>query len=176
MKYKEKRLIREPLLWSRTCERPMCIPVGRPRGAKAEGLRYEKSLATTIKGTGPLIWQVLHGQWFQFNDGAGEGYCQTDILVFNKDVVFVLECKLTWTEGARDSLLGLYVPIVSKAFRKEARGIVACENLVRGMPWTTKIVSSMDEALQASSVWPSVVLHWRRKTPLWNPFGEKRVA
>ncbi len=155
-----KRAVRG-FLEAKECERPKCIPLGRPRGAKAEGLRYERAL---LKAIGP---SARGGCWFSFSDSEGQGFCQTDILLLKKDVVYVLECKLSWTEEAEQSLRRLYLPIVQAVFGRPARGIVCCENLRRGMPWTTRVVGSLDEAI-ASAAWPGgVVLHWRRKTPLF---------
>ena len=48
--------------------RPLSIPKGRPRGAKADGIRYEKLLA---KALAPLGFE--HGRWFEFVDANGYG-------------------------------------------------------------------------------------------------------
>lgn len=158
MKYQKRYLSSRVLEAQVLLGRPACIPQGRPRGAKAEGLRYEGAL---FKAGG----EGIRGQWFKYWDEEGEFFCQTDILLRRPGGVWVLECKLTWTPEGEADLRRLYLPVVQKALGCEVRGVVCCENLRRGMPFTTKIVSTLDEAL--ASRWPGgTVLNWRRKTPL----------
>jgi hypothetical protein len=77
----------EGLIWGVPLgARPDCIPVSRPRGAKALGVKYEKALAGALPG-----WK--HGQWFQFKDINGYGYCQVDLMIELEACVIVLEAK-----------------------------------------------------------------------------------
>ena len=48
------------------CVRPATIPIGRPRGVKALGVRYEKSLAEAI----PF---ATRGQWWSSTTRTGSG-------------------------------------------------------------------------------------------------------
>ena len=49
-------------------ERPECIPQGRPRGAKALGVRYENAIAASV-----AFAPAKHGVWIEFDDAAGHG-------------------------------------------------------------------------------------------------------
>jgi|SRR5215472_12443256 len=104
-------------------ERPSCIPQPRPRGAKAAGLRFEKSLfAALSKG--------IRGQWFSFEDKNGPGYCQTDILYsFLPRYMVVIEAKYTLVPGAHTKLVNLYLPVASKALNAPVCGVVVVKNL-----------------------------------------------
>jgi hypothetical protein len=103
--------------------RPACIPPSRPRGAKAAGLRFERALASSLKG-------CLHGAWFEFEDLNGFGYCQTDIIMpFLPHFLAVIEVKYTFVPGAHSKLANLYLPIAEKAFGAPAVGVVVVKNL-----------------------------------------------
>jgi hypothetical protein len=103
--------------------KPECIPVSRPKGAKAAGLRFERSLAKHLKGS-------LHGRWFEFEDQNGHGYCQTDVIyVFRPRFAVVIEVKYTLVPGAHSKLQNLYIPVVSHALKMPAVGVVAVKNL-----------------------------------------------
>ena len=115
------------LLWARRCERPACVPIGRPRGAKAAGVRYERALARALGGT--------PGQWFEFEDTFGRGYCQVDLLLERGEALVVVEAKYTWTREAHSELAGLYLPVVAMALGRTPIGVVACKVLVPGMPY-----------------------------------------
>ena len=108
-------------------DRPSCIPLSKLRGAKAAGLRFERALHKSLKGS-------ILGQWFEFEDALGHGYCQTDLL-FSLPVrpkgglVVVVECKYTLVPGAHSKLSSLYIPIVEKALGCRAAGVVVVKNL-----------------------------------------------
>ena len=67
------RTVRQPLVWARACERPLCIRKGRVRGVKALGVRYENNVARR------MTW-AKQGQWFEFMDAEGKSFCQIDLL------------------------------------------------------------------------------------------------
>jgi hypothetical protein len=104
-------------------DRPSCIPLSKLRGAKAAGLRFERALHKSLKGS-------ILGQWFEFEDALGHGYCQTDLL-FSRlpDFMIVVECKYTLVPGAHSKLSSLYIPIVEKALGCRAAGVVVVKNL-----------------------------------------------
>lgn len=129
------------LKWAKALsERPSCIPLGRPRGVKGLGLRYERSLARALPA-------ALPGQWFEFEDSAGRGFCQTDLLLPYNGKIGVLEVKLSYTREAEDELRGLYVPVVRKALGREVFGLVVCKNLRPGAPGVRgELVQALEEA------------------------------
>lgn len=134
------------LKWARECERPKCIPKGRPRGRKAAGLRYERQLAKALP-------EAKHGQWFEFEDVNGRGYCQTDLLLhLGGWGIAILECKYTWTLEAQRQLDLLYRPVVERAFMLPVRCVVVCKVLVPEAPLAAP---TLGEALASGRVW-----HW----------------
>lgn len=104
-------------------EKPACIPASRPRGAKAAGLRFERALAKSLKGS-------MHGQWLEFEDRNGFGYCQVDVLFsMLPRFMVVIECKYTLVPGAHSKLVSLYLPVVEEAFGCPVAGVVVVKNL-----------------------------------------------
>lgn len=124
----------------------------RPRGAKGEGLRYEKLVAKATGG--------LHNQWFRFVDENGSGYCCPDVIIDRPSGLFVLECKLSDREEAKSQLTDLYLPVVSYVYGREARGIVVTKVLKRQSRF---IVTSLNEAMEANGL---PILHWLGRGPL----------
>ena len=139
----------EGLRWAKSCERPACIPLTtRHRGAKAMGLRYERALAEAIPGAMP-------GQWWEFEDANGHGWCQTDIIVdLGLRGLVIVEVKLTWTPVAHSQLGRLYMPVVARALDRPVMGVVACKVLRRDMG-ALKPYPTLREALLGRGVW-----HW----------------
>ena len=122
-------------------ERPSCIPHGRPRGAKAHGVKYEEALAKL-----PQFASASHGVWVEFDDARGHGFAQADF-VFSIESAFVIaEAKLTWTPAAYVQLRKLYFPLFSKFTTWPVGGVVVCQNLTRETP-KTDICGSLSEAL-----------------------------
>lgn len=140
------------LNWARVCDRPGNLPVSRPRGAKAAGVRYERELARALPA-------AKHGQWWEFQDRAGVGHCQTDLILEQPWGVLVLEAKYTWTEVGHGQIERLYKPVLSKALGVPVFGLVVCKVLTPGVP---KASLCRDLAEAADSAWRGrqTVLHW----------------
>lgn len=139
------------LVWARSCDRPKNLPWVQSRGAKAAGLRYERTLARGI-------YRAAHGQWWEFEDKAGRGFCQTDVLVELSGGVLILEAKYTWTEEGHRQIEDLYLPVVSKALGLPCIGAVVCKILTPEVP-KSSIVGSLDEAIHLAQR-SRTVLHW----------------
>lgn len=119
----------------------------RLRGSRAKGIKYENHVGRALRRwheRGELYGEVILGQWFSFQDANGHGYCQPDILIVTEDLVFILECKLTFTEWAWPQLRELYKPVVEKVFQRPSIVIQVCKNLYR-IP--DGIVDSIQEVL-----------------------------
>lgn len=158
------RYVRE-LLWARPCSRPAAIPIGRPRGAKAQGLRYERALARELDGK--------HGQWFEFEDANGRGWCQTDLLLGRGSMAVVLECKYTWTLEGHLALAKLYLPVVQMALQRPTCGLVVCKKLVPDVALHgVQICSSLEEALMAAPR-RCVAWHWTGVSALVPHTGDR---
>jgi hypothetical protein len=135
------------LRWARMLEgRPTFIPASRAgKGAKGEGLRYERGLA---KGLGQ---RFRYGIWWEYGDLKGKRYCQTDFFGRAKDWIVLLESKLTWTLEAEEQLHGMYVPIVAYALqvpRTQVLPIVVCKYLTGET--VRPIESSLKGSIQAA--------------------------
>ena len=139
------------LKWSRRLHaKPNCIPSGRPRGAKAAGLRYERQLALAFPS-------FEHGVWFEFEDLNGHGYCQVDFLIEFPRIVTILEVKYTWTIEGHLQLERLYEPVVRVALEKFAEGIVVCKRLV---PEAMRGATICPDFESARGVLGRPVWHW----------------
>lgn len=149
------RSIVEPLLVARPCQAPFASPRAG-KGARGEGIRYERSLARALPG-------AKHGQWFEFQDRNGLGKCQPDFLLDHGQFVVVLECKYTWVPEGHSQIDLLYRPIVERLLGKPVRGIVVCKRLVPEVlrPGGPRIAGSYKEAVDlAAAVDNKVVWHW----------------
>lgn len=136
---------------------PSFARASRARGAKREGIKYERDFARSL---GP---RARHGVWMEFRDSHGPGWAQTDAQLELADVVLVFECKYTWVAEAAEKLAALYCPLVEVMSGKPALGIVVCKRLTRGVD--APICATLADAIAHA---PSV-LHWLPGTPLVVP-------
>lgn len=129
--------------------------VGKQKGAKALGLRFERAVAKSLPG-------ALHGQWFRFVDNNGPGFCSPDILFTIGPTLWVVECKLTdWSE-ADAQLNHLYRPVLRALWGPEIRSVIVAKFLT---PLTQKerLVASWEEAL-------------RHDAPILHAFSSRQLA
>lgn len=147
------------LQWARPlAAKPTFRPEPRPSPAKRAGLAYERRVAATV-GFG------RHGDWFEFLDSSGPGYCQPDIWgPDGKGGIVVLECKLTWTLSARLQIQGLYGPVLEHIFKCPARGVIICKNL---LPTTPRglVYGDLREAMGRATSQNPTICHWPGKFP-----------
>lgn len=139
------------LRWARSCLKPTGIPIGRPRGAKASGLRYERALAKVLPS-------AKHGVWFEFEDLNGLGCCQTDLIFGHEGILWVLEVKYSQTDGAWKQIEDLYIPILKAAFGKPTLGLQVCKNLIPGQ--AGRVCPTLSEAMETSKVGRRAVWQW----------------
>ncbi len=121
--------------------RPQGMPIGRPRGAKRQGVKYERDFASSL---GPAAW---HGKWFEFVDANGHGHCQPDFLLRVGDSIVILEAKYTYVKEARTQVGQLYKPVVEAAYGMRAVGVTVCKNLVPGMV-NCRVTGDLAEAIR----------------------------
>jgi len=141
------------LVWAEESRRPEAIGKDRPRGARAQGIRYENALARALP-------RARHGQWWRFSDRAGPGVCQTDLVLVGGNAAMVLECKYTWDPRAWAQLEGLYVPVVGKALRRPVFGAMVCKILRPESRYEPVICETLREALEAAKGGRRAVVHW----------------
>lgn len=136
--------------------RPGCIPVGRPRGAKAEGLRYEKSLRPHLES------RFSAGQWWEYEKNGRKKFCQTDFWAIAGERVIILEVKLTWCDEAEEQL-DLYRRVLLTALGlRSALVVVVCKHLVQGLE--RYVSPNLQGALRYGMENPGVV-------PVWHHIG-----
>lgn len=83
---------------------------------------------------GELYGEIKLGQWFSFHDQNGHGYCQPDILIITSSLIYILECKLTYTDWAWGQLRDLYKPIVERVFERPGILIQVCKHIYEKKP------------------------------------------
>lgn len=139
-------------------------PKGRsPRGAKAQGLRFEALVHRGVPSS-------TRGQWWHFCDANGPGWCQTDVLLIGSTFALVLECKLTWTPEAGKQLGRLYKPVVEKALSRPMVGVTVIRGL--GEQWREALrlgetlVEDLPSAISLAKAGGRPVLPWRGATGL----------
>lgn len=130
-------------------------PKSRPRGAKAQGLRYERALSKALPS-------AKHNLWFEFWDKNGRGFCSPDFLLEFPQFLVVLEAKYTDTDAGREQIEHLYRPILAKLYAKPIRGVLVCRNLLRS---SRNIYHDLNSAI-ASAEFCIPTLHWLGKGPL----------
>lgn len=145
------------LLWAQARERGPWGP-GRARGAKAHGLRYERALAKALPG-------ALHGQWFEFADRNGRGWCQPDLIRNLGDALLVLEAKFTWVPDGQRQIDQLYRPVVERAWGLPVLGVVVCKVLAPGAT-DVAVTGDLAVATALARQHRPVVLHWLGSGPL----------
>lgn len=146
------------LQWVRPAARPG-FARGRARGVKRQGVLYERKLAAELGSA----WN--HGQWFEFEDAHGPGFCQVDFLRKLSDAVVVLEAKLTWLPEAHQQIGELYKPIVEACWGMPVVGVVVAKLLPSGCQ--AAIAHTLPSAIEAAQAVPRVVLHWSGKASLY---------
>lgn len=149
------------IIYAAPCLRPKFIPAPkRLRGTKRLGIAYENALAKAIPS-------ATHGQWFEYRDETGPGWCQTDLLLESAKRVVVVEVKLTDLQAARLQLESLYLPVLRAAFpEKSIHSIVALRH-VTNVPEDVVIFDKFSEALWAArDGGPAPIFHWLGKGPI----------
>lgn len=141
--------------------RPECIPVGRPRGIKAKGLRYERIVAKALLSRFGNASGLTFGQWFEYHDANGRGYAQVDMMLYDisKDIYVIGEIKLTDTPAARKQLDALYIPVVEMAMGTRAVGMVIARNLTSASA-TSEIFDKFIEAARCAQQGRQALWHY----------------
>lgn len=120
-------------------------------------MTYERHVARALrnfKDRGELHGEIKQSQWFSFEDKNGHGYCQTDILIITRELVFILECKLTYTDWAWPQLRGLYKPVCEMVFKRPAITLQVCKNIYFAPPGQIESIQKlMDDPSFGSLTW-----------------------
>lgn len=154
----------EGLRWAELCSKPSWVPRSRPRGSKAAGLAYERSVARSIPA-------AMTGLWFAYADRGGPGWCAPDMVLQTPWGVLVIEAKLTDVPEAYTQVRKLYMPVLDEALNQRVLGIVICRGLTPQR--YGQVTESLSEALAVARGGIAIpTLHWpgRHKSALLLPF------
>ena len=114
----KKRNIIRGLRWAKALDRqPNFLTSPKIRGIQRAGLIYENRIANYLQAI--YGKDVIHGQWYSFEDRRGLGWCQPDIIILpnrNRKYILVIECKLKATKKAWVQLNYLYRPIMERLY------------------------------------------------------------
>lgn len=103
---------------ARLVDKPPFNPnIGRPRGARAEGIRYERKVQDYLMVRYPCY---MPSPWIEFVVNNTVRYCQPDGLNFNfrQGVIQIVEVKLRHTDRAYWQTEKLYKPLLRSMFPK----------------------------------------------------------
>ena len=132
----KKRNIIRGLRWAKALDRqPNFLSSPKIRGIQRAGLIYENRIANYLQAI--YGKDVIHGQWYAFEDRRGLGWCQPDIIVLpnrNRKYILVIECKLKATKKAWVQLNYLYRPIMERLYPQvEIRLVQVGKNLNKNL-------------------------------------------
>ena len=99
----------------------------RVRGAKAEGIRYERKAQAYLE---ELFGEYyLPSPWIAYYEDGLERYCQPDGLIFNflEGRITIIEIKLKHTADAYVQIKSKYAPRIREMFPSHLWKLSACE-------------------------------------------------
>lgn len=157
------------LKWARPLRGVPPFGPAKPRGAKRQGLLYERALASALP-------TAKHGQWFEFEDANGLGLAQPDFILPVGGALVVLEAKYSWVPEAQTQIERLYRPILEIQTAKPILGIVVVKRLVAGIE--APICGSLREAIILAKPGVPSVLHWMdpRLAPQFEELGNGPIS
>ena len=109
---------------------------------------------------------AFHGQWYEFEDAGGRGYCQPDIVIPQDQFVVIVECKLSAQESAWLQARGLYKPVLEHVYRKPVHCIVATKFLRRERAGDIVEESLRDAVTSAMVLNIQPLWHWIGRGPI----------
>ena len=86
------------------------------------------------------------GQWFNFADSRGPGYCQPDHYILRPDEILIYENKLTYRRTVWSQLNALYVPVLEEVFELPCRIFAVCKYLTELA--TLERLMTLDDSLK----------------------------
>lgn len=136
-------------------------PRERIRGAKAQGLRYQRSFSKTLASAlgRQGIPPGLANPWYEFTDAHGRGMCSPDHVVFLRGSILVFECKLTDCPEAYSQLDKLYRPVLQKCYSLQVLCCVVANYLT---PDSLRPCTTIEEVVNYNCQMRTIPLwHWR---------------
>jgi len=100
---------------------------GKYTAVQKKGLVYEKQVARLFKRRSDLEGKLFVSQWIMYEDVNGLGWAQVDLYLVQKEVILLVECKLSQTERAHAQLLYLYLPLLRKIYLQQIVCLQICK-------------------------------------------------
>lgn len=113
----------DDILSAHFCPEPSFAKRARAkRGAKGEGLRYERKVQEHLCAASELY---LPGPWILYVVAGRPQWCQPDglHLDYRTGVITIIEVKLNHTAEAAKQLRGVYEPVLRRMFPRPAWGV-----------------------------------------------------
>ena len=130
-------------------------------GIQAQGIKYEKKAGREVtRFFADQGAEIKVGPWIKFEDENGPGYAQPDILVIFEELVWIIECKLTYHPYALLQLQGLYQPLLKNLHKGVPQiHIVCCHNLTETEPGLfPPTIATLHEVMEQDSEY--YIWHW----------------
>jgi len=120
----------EQVEWAEFADEPSFVNTGKkPRGRRAEGLRYEGKAQNYLSER--LGQGYLRSPWLRFMERGADRprWCQPDGLYIDFELgkLVIVEVKLQHTLDAWWQLEHLYIPVIRRAFAQGIWTIATCE-------------------------------------------------
>lgn len=128
------------------------------RGRKGVGLRFERKVCETLAERYPFFLPNLA---IRYRDSGGSGVCIPDGILFREREIVVFEMKLSHTPRAYYELIGLYAPVISRAFGRPVRVAEITRNYDPTLPFPGEFGVAKDVREFLDSDWKVGVILWR---------------
>lgn len=138
------------LKWARLKDKPASLSVGRKRGAKGQGLKYEAraiSHLTALFPPGDLRYHL----WIEYLDDNGLSWAEPEAVVIRPTELILFEVKLTGCQYGLEQMRDLYAPLLSSIFLRPVRGLQVCRAVCRSTPGP--YIDSVDDFIEDGPQW-----------------------
>lgn len=156
----EPRKPKPPLLYA-TLESSGPHQEQRLTGSRYKGKLFEKKIGETLEKKFPRA-EILHEQWISFEDSGGSGWAQPDHIIVEDDLLWIVECKLTYTPRA-EKQLELYEYLLQRVYEGATPILVTCVKNLAKTP-TGRLPSGRIREI-------SEALEIDRRFHVWHCFG-----
>lgn len=123
------------LMSASLCKNPPSLIASKKKlkGSAARGLAFQRKVGKRLKqliALEELFGILKDGEWYEFIDQEGIGFCQPDFELHYPDHIVCIECKLTQTPNAHLQVAELYKPVLQRVYQKKVFAIQATPMLI----------------------------------------------
>lgn len=103
------------------------------------------------------VWgtALRYHQWIEYYADGRKGWAEPEAFIEFKDVLVLVECKLTGGLTGRLQMLWLYRPLLEHIFNKPVRSLLVCHGVTPETPGP--FVNSLEEFISSGEefgTWP----------------------